>query len=304
MLPNFTVKAEEENKSYGRFIVEPLAQGYGQTLGNVLRRVLLTSLSGAAVTQVKIKGVPHQFHTISGLKEDVVEFLLNVKKIRLKLHGDKPGKMEINVRGPRTVTAGDIKLPENVEIVNKDLYLGELSDSKSKLDVDFVVENGEGYVMAEERQTNEVGVIPLDSLFSPVVRVNYKVDATRVGRLTNFDKITLEIWTDGTISPKAALDQASKVLVSMFKAIYEPIVPKEEVKESSEAKLSEELSKMTVEELDLPTRITNSLRKGGIKTVGQLCETPRKKLMKIKNLGVRSIELIDAKLKEKGCVIA
>lgn len=305
MVPSFTVKTEEENTTYGRFVLEPLTQGYGSTMGNVLRRVLLSSLSGAAVTQVKIKGVSHQFSSLSGLKEDVVEFILNVKKIRLKLHGDKPGKMKLSVKGPRTVTAADIEPSENVEIINKDLVLGELADSKSKLDVEFVVESGVGYVTADERQTTEVGVIPVDSLFSPVTKVSYKVEATRVGRLTNFDKVTLEIWTDGTIMPKAAVEESAKILVTMFQAVYQPVVVEgEETPAQPDNGLSDDVSKMTIEELDLPTRITNSLKKGGIKTVGDLVETPRKKLMKIKNLGGRSIELIEEKLKEKGCVIA
>ncbi len=305
MVPSFIVKTEEENTTYGRFALEPLTQGYGNTMGNVLRRVLLSSLPGAAVTQVKIKGVSHQFSSLAGLKEDIVELILNVKKIRIKLHGDKPGKMKLSVKGPKTVTAADIEPSENVEIVNKDLVLGELADAKSKLDVEFVVESGAGYVTSDERPTSEVGVIPVDSLFSPVTRVAYKVDATRVGRLTNFDKVTLEIWTDGTIMPKTALEESAKILVSMFHAVYQPVVIEgEDATETSESALSEDVAKMTIEELDLPTRITNSLKKGGIKTVGDLVETPRKKLMKIKNLGGRSIELIEEKLKEKGCVIA
>ena len=298
--PPFKLIKIEEKDSYGQFVIEPLRQGYGHTLGNILRRVLLSDFPGAAITRVKIKGIPHQFTTLTGLKEDIVELILNLKTIRVKLHGDKPGKITLNVKGPKEVTAADAEVSENVEIMNKDLYLGSLATNKNKLEAEMVVEQGVGYVTADEHErTGEIGVIPVDSLFSPIERVNYTVEATRVGKLTNFDKLSLQIWTDGTLVPSSALDQAARMLMEHFHAIFEPILTEEE-EESPKKDMAEETSKMTVEELDLPTRITNSLKKGGIKTVQQLLETPDKKLLKIKNMGVKSIETVKKAVKEKG----
>jgi len=297
--PNFKIKTEVENENYGKFVIEPLDQGYGHTLGNALRRVLLSSLPGAAVTNIKIEGVKHQFSTIDGLAEDVVEFLLNVKKIRFRLAKNELVKVTLSAKGPGKVTAADLRLPAGVEVVNKDLYLGTLADSKSKIEAEMTVESGYGFLPAEEQKTGTIGLIPLDAIFTPITRVNYKVEATRVGRMTNLDKLILEIWTDGTIDPLTALKSAAKILVSYFLQIYEPKAVSTEGVAVTPA-VSDEILKMTLDELDLPTRIVNALKKGGVETVGQLLGTPKKELIKIKNLGAKSISIVEEKLREKG----
>lgn len=299
--PNFTVKTETDKPDYGKFIIEPLDFGYGHTLGNSLRRVLLTSLKGSAVTKVKIDGVKHQFSTIPGLKEDVVQLILNIKKIRFSLNSDKEVVMRLNIKGPKKVLAGE--LDGEAQVINKDLYLGELTSSKAKLSLELTVESGYGYVTAEEFEgKKEIGSIVIDALFSPVSRVNYKVESTRVGRMTNLDKLILEVWSDGSRSPLEAVQTASKILVSYFLQIYEPKAkPSEGV--AVTPTISEEILKMTLEELDLPTRIVNALHNGGIDTVGQLLGTPKKELFKIKNLGAKSIVSIEEVLREKGIAL-
>lgn len=301
--PRFKVKTEKETPDFGVFIIEPLEQGYGHTLGNALRRILLSSLLGAAITTVKIEGVKHQFSTLPGLKEDIVEFILNLKKVRLKIHGEKTAKLRLSVTGPKKITAQDLEVPAEVEIVNKDLYLGSLA-AKNKIEIGLTAEQGLGYSLAEERKTGTVGVIPLDATFSPVLRVNYKVEATRLGRMTNLDKLILEITTDGTLTPRVALEEAAKILVAHFLQIYEPKAEIEEISVALAPQVSEEILKMSIEELELPTRIINSLKNGGIETVGQLLGAPPKQLVKVKNLGVKSLALISEKLREKGVALS
>ena len=301
--PNFKVKTDKEEASYGKFIIEPLEQGYGHTLGNSLRRVLLSSLKGAAVTKVKIAGVKHQFSTLTGLKEDVVEIILNIKKLRLHLNNQEKATLTLSVKGPKKVYAQDIEPNADVDIINKDLYLFELTSPKTKIDMTLTVEEGFGYVTQEEKEEEkEIGIIVVDSLFSPVERVNYKIEATRVGRMTNLDRLILEIWTDGSISPNQALKEAAKTLVSYFFQVYEPkAVVNEGV--AVTPSVSDEVLKMTLEELDLPTRIVNALHIGGVDTVGQLLGTPKKEMMKIKNLGSKSISVIDETLRAKGVAL-
>lgn len=302
--PNFKIETEKEEKDYGKFIIEPLEQGYGHTIGNALRRVLLSSLPGAAITQIKIDGVKHQFSTFSGLKEDIVELILNIKKIKLKLLSQDKTELKLKVNGPKQITAGDIEPNSNVEIANPDLYLGTLADKDHKLNATLTVEAGFGYSLSEEREKGEIGTIPLDALFSPIVRVNYKIEATRVGRATDFDKLVLEIWTDGTILPKDALKFAAKNLVTYFMQVYEPKVASEQASDVVVTPMiSDEILKMTIEELDLPTRITNSLKNGDIETIGQLLGTPRKELLKMKNLGAKSLSAVEEKLREKGVAL-
>ncbi|KKR00658.1 MAG: DNA-directed RNA polymerase subunit alpha, DNA-directed RNA polymerase subunit alpha [Microgenomates group bacterium GW2011_GWC1_39_12] len=301
--PNFSIKTEVEEKNFGRYSIEPLTQGYGQTLGNSLRRVLLTSLSGNAITTVKIEGVKHQFATLPGLKEDVVEFLLNVKKIRLMLEGSDTATMKLVKHGPGVITARDIEVSAGVTIMNPDLILGTLADKKATIDMQLTVQKGFGYMTADEQHNDEIGVIPLDALYSPIIRVNYHVEATRVGRMTNLDKLILEIWTDGTKAPLDALKNAASILVSYFSQIVEPkVVVKEDAVVVSTA-VSDETVKMRIEELDIPTRIVNALSNGGIETIGQMLATPRAELMKIKNLGAKSITIIEDKLKEKSVTL-
>lgn len=301
--PTFKIKTEVDKPDYGLFIIEPLEQGYGQTLGNSLRRVLLTSLSGAAITSVKIAGVSHQFSTVPGLKEDVVELLLNLKKVRFVMPSDEPVTLTLSKKGPGSVTAGDIDAPSGVTLVNPDAVIGTLADKKASLEIEMRAEKGYGYVASDEKKADEIGRIPVSALFSPVVRVNYRVEATRVGRMTNLDKLVMEIWTDGSTLPLEALKQAAKLLVSYFLQVIEPkAVGAVEMVAVSTA-VSDEVLKMRIEELDIPTRIVNALGNGGIDSVGQLLGTPRPDLMKIKNLGSKSLSLVEEKLREKGVAL-
>ena len=295
--PIFAIKPKKETADYGEFIIEPLDQGYGHTLGNALRRVLLTSLPGAAVTQVKIAGIRHRFSTLEGLKEDVVELILNIKQIQLKYEGKKPVKMKLETQGPGEVKAGDIKTPAEVKIVNPELVLGRLADKKSTLKLEMVVESGFGYLPAKGRKSDTLGVIPVDALFSPVRRVNYNVEATRVGRRTDLDRLILEITTDKTISPGEALKEAAKILAAFFNQIIEP--KEGPVEEEKKEELPREVLRLTVEELNLPTRIANALRKGGYETVEDLTVATPADIAKVKNLGEKSTKVIQAALAEK-----
>lgn len=301
--PIFKTKAEDQNDTYGRFVIEPLETGYAHTLGNALRRVLLSSLSGAAVTSLIIDGVKHQFQSLDGLKEDIVEFILNLKKLRVKLPDGQKAVIRLDVAGPKEVRASDIDLPSGVEIANPELYLGTLADKKSKLSAQITVENGYGYSLADERSTGVIGVIPVDATFTPVIRVNYRQEATRVGRQTNFDRLVIEIWTDGTVSPSDALKTGAKVLVSYFLQLYEPKAEPEQANVAVTPTVSDDVLKMLIEELDLPTRLENALKNGSIETVGQLLGTPRKELLKIKNLGGKSLGIVEEKLREKGVAL-
>lgn len=300
---NFVIKTEVEKPGYGMFVIEPLEQGYGHTLGNSLRRVLLSSLPGAAITSIKVAGVSHQFSTLAGLKEDVVELILNLKKVRLSLVDGDSAVLKLSKKGPGVVTAGDFEVPAGVTIVNPDLHIATLTDKKAELDLEASVEKGYGYIQADERHLDEVGRIPMDSLYSPVVRVNYRVDATRVGRMTNLDKLVMEIWTDETVGPLEALKKASKVLVSYFLQVYEPKAKMSEDAVAVTPSISDEVLKMRIEELDIPTRIVNALARGSIESIGQLLGTPRTELMKIKNLGAKSLSIVEEKLREKGVAL-
>lgn len=300
-LQQITIETEKETANFGRFIIEPLDQGYGHTIGNSLRRVLLSSLSGTAITQVKIANIRHQFSTLPGMTEDVVDFILNLKKVRIQYSGDKPAKLTLDVKGPKEVKASDITASAGVEIINGDLVLAHLADAKAKLTVQLVAENGTGYSLADERKTGEIGVIPIDANFSPASHVNYKVEATRVGRVTNFDKLTMEISTDGTIKPSDALKKAAKILVDYFTTITEPNT---NVKKKTEAQLqapvTDEVLKTSLEELDLPVRLTNSLKSGKIETIADFLDHDKRELLKMKNMGPKSIALVEEKLREKG----
>lgn len=298
--PTFKIKEEKTSEGYGEFIIEPLEPGYGHTLGNALRRVLLVSIPGASVTSVKIGGAKHKFSTIPGLKENLVDFLLNVKGLNLRLLDSKDqSTVKLSVKGPKEITAKDLELPEDVEVINKDHYLGFLSDKKAKLDVELTVEKGMGYSLADERKISTLGVIPTDAVFTPIKRVNYEVSATRVGRQTNLDKLTLQIWTNGVVKPREALEEAARILSAYFLQVFEPkavSVPET----TALTGVSDAVSRMTIDELDLPTRIYNSLRNGGVETIGQLLDTPRKDLIGMRNMGAKSIGVIEEKLKEKG----
>lgn len=301
-LSQIEAETEQETASFGKFIIKPLDQGYGHTIGNSLRRVLLTSMPGAAIIQVKIAGVKHQFSSLPGMSEDIVEFILNLKKVRLKITGDKPVKLNLEVKGPKIILARDIEKAAGVEIVNGDLVLAHLADAKAKLSARLIAQNNTGYSLVEERKSDEIGVIPIDANFSSVVRVNYKVEATRVGRLTNYDKLIIEISTDETIKPSEALKKAAKILVDYFTTIYQPQTGVKKTK-PVESQLSEELLKTSLEELDLPVRLTNSLKSGKVETVGDFLQKEKRDLLKMKNMGPKSIALVEEKLREKGVMV-
>jgi DNA-directed RNA polymerase subunit alpha len=299
--PTFKIKEEKVSEEYGEFIIEPLEPGYGHTLGNALRRVLLVSIPGAAVTSVKISGAKHKFSTIPGLKENLVDFLLNIKGLNLRLLDSKDqSTVKLSVKGPKEITAKDLELPEDVEVINKDHYLGFLADKKAKLDVELTVEKGMGYSLSDERKIATLGVIPTDAIYTPIRRVNYEVSATRVGRQTNLDKLTLQIWTNGVVRPKEALEEAARILSAYFVQVFEPKTTAMPETVAAQAGVPDAVSRMTIDELDLPTRIYNSLRNGGVETIGQLLETPRKDLISMRNMGGKSIGVIEEKLKEKG----
>lgn len=293
----FQIKKKKETADFGQFVFEPLEQGYGHTLGNAFRRVLLTSLPGAAVTQVKISGVKHQFSTLEGLKEDIIEFILNLKQLRIKYQGEKPAKLTLDVNGPKEVKAADIKTPAKVEIINKDQVLGNLANKKSKLKAEIVVESGFGYSPAEERKSEKLGIISVDASFSPIRRVNYKVEATRVGRRTDLDRLIFEITTDGTIKPSEALKNSANILVAYFNQVVSPKKSPKIKKKEGIARLA--TLELTVEELGLPTRIANALRKGGYGTLGDLTAASWEDLTKVKNLGEKSIKVVEVVLAEK-----
>ena len=296
--PIFHIKSEQESATFGRFIIEPLEQGFGQTLGNSLRRVLLSSLPGAVITQIKIGGVKHKFSTLEGMSEDVIDLILNLKQVRFGYEGEKPVKLELEKSGPGVVKADDIKTSANVQVINKDLVLANLANKKSSLKIEMTVEKGFGYLPAEVDKEGKLGVIPLDAAFSPVRRVNYQVEATRVGQRTDLDKLILEITTDGTIKPKEALKASAKILITFFNQVINP--KKVEIKKEAKSPIDEEATKLTLEELDLSTRIVNALRKSGYGTVADLLGIKPADLAKIKNLGEKSIKTVQTALAKKG----
>lgn len=298
----FTVKEVTNIDGYGEFIIEPLEPGFGYTIGNALRRVLYTSIPGSAVTAVKIAGVKHKFSTVDGLKENVIDLLLNIKELNLKLaDGQDEATIRMSVKGATEITAADFELTDAVEVINKDHYLGSLSGKSSKLEMELKVERGMGYSLSEHRESSTVGLIQTDAIFTPIRRVTYSVEATRVGQRTNLDKLTMKIWTNGTVDPKDALDRAAKLLANSFLQVYEPKASESTSESgSSSASIPSGAAKMTIDELDLPTRIYNSLRNGGIETVEQLLQTPRKDLISMRNMGGKSISVIEEKLQDKG----
>ena len=293
--PIFEVKEEKKDKDFGRFVITPLERGYGNTLGNSLRRVLYGSLEGSVATSVKISGVKHQFTTLKGMKEDIVEFVLNLKKVRFQTDSDKPVKATLSAKGPGEVKAGEIK-SSSAKVANPDLVLASLNKG-AKIDATIEVETGVGYSPAEERVVREIGLIPLDASFSPITRVNYKVEETRVGRLTNYDKLVLEITTDGSLTPKEALKKASETLMGYLKQIVSPVkVEKEEKKD--EITLGA-IGKLSVEEIGLPTRVANALVKAGYHSVEDLSKAKKEELAKVRNLGEKSVKIVEAALGEK-----
>ncbi len=293
--PFFDIKEEEHATDYAKLVISPLEQGYGQTLGNSLRRVLLTSLPGAAVTSVRISGVKHQFSTLKGMKEDMVEFVLNLKKVKFHYEGEKPVTATLSASGASEVYARDIQVDPSVKIANPDQLLAVLSDGK--LDAKIEITHGTGYSPADERATGEIGLVPMDAAFSPIVRVNYRVEETRVGRVTNYDKLIMELWTDGTIDPREAVVNAAQILVSYYQQIVTPKVTAV-IEEKVDSGLGA-LGKLSVEEIGLPTRVANALIKAEYETVEDLVNAKRDNLVKVRNLGEKSVKIIDAALGER-----
>lgn len=294
----FKIKTEKETDNFARLAMEPLEAGFGHTLGNSLRRILLTSLPGAAITSVKIDGIAHRFSTINGVLEDVIEIILNIKRIRLNVYSDKGVKLTLKAAGKKEVKAKDLEIEGDGEIINPKQHLATLTDSKSKLNMEMEAYQGRGYSVAEERRSDQIGVIPVDALYSPVVSVNYAVEATRVGRRTDFDKLVLDITTDGTVTPLEAVNRAARILSDTFRNIYEP--EPEAVTEETTSKIPEDVLRATVEELDLPVRITNALKAVEINTIEDLINASKQQLLKAKNLGAKSLTLIAEKLAERG----
>lgn len=291
---------DSEDLTYGKFVFEPLERGFGTTVGNSLRRVLLSSLPGYAITSVKIDGVQHEFSQIEGVKEDVTEIVLNLKNVILKLHSDGPKTVYIEANGEKEVTAGDIKGDSDIEILNPEMHIASLSKD-AKLSMELVVDSGRGYVSAEQNKqdmTPVIGVIAIDSIYTPVLRANYNVENTRVGKRIDYDKLTLEVWTDGTISAREAVSIAAKILSDHLKMFID-LSDKEYVSDVIVQKKEEtenQVLDMTIEELDLSVRSFNCLKRAGINTVGELIYKTDAEMMKVKNLGKKSLEEVNAKL--------
>jgi DNA-directed RNA polymerase subunit alpha len=296
-----------ENNSYGKFVVEPLERGYGITLGNSLRRILLSSLPGAAVTSIKIDGVLHEFSTVPGVVEDVTEIILNIKGLRLKLHGDEPKTLYIDYEGEGEIKAGDIKTDADVEILNPDLHIATISGS-NRFFMEIAVSHGRGYVSADKNKTQNqpIGIIPIDSIYTPCTKVNYVVDNTRVGQVTDFDRLTIEVWTDGSIAPEEAISLGAKILsdhLNLFINLNDKARETEILVEKGEP-ARDKVLEMTIEELDLSVRSYNCLKRAGINTVEDLTNKTEDDMMKVRNLGRKSLEEVVQKLEAMGLSLA
>jgi DNA-directed RNA polymerase subunit alpha len=293
----------EEDRNYGKFIVEPLERGYGTTLGNSLRRILLSSLPGAAVTSVKIDGVLHEFSTIPGVKEDVTEIILNLKKLAVRLNGENTKRVIINAVGPREVTAGDIIADAGLEIHNPELHIATLAENAT-LVMEINIARGRGYVPADQNKTENmpIAMIPVDSIFTPVTRVNFTVENTRVGHVTDFDKLVLEIWTDGSITPEEGVSIGAKIMEEHLKLFIDLTESMEDVEimVEKEEDQKEKALEMTIEELELSVRSFNCLKRASINTVEELTQRTEEDMMKVRNLGKKSLEEIRNKLDELG----
>lgn len=300
-----TIECVDQNadESFGRFIIEPLERGYGITLGNALRRVLLSSLPGAAVTSVKIEGVLHEFSTIPGVVEDTTEIILNLKSLRFKMHVDEPKVLRIESQGEGEVKAADIIVDPDVEILSPDLHIATLNED-GRLFMELTVKKGRGYVSAEKNKEADhaIGIIPVDSIFNPVTKVNYNVENTRVGQITDYDRLTLDVWTDGSITSKEAISLAAKIL-SDYLGLFVGLTDHASDMETMVVKEEEPRNRildMTIEELDLSVRSFNCLKRAGINSVGELVTKNVEDMMKVRNLGKKSLEEVDRKLHELG----
>jgi len=301
------IERDAEARNYGKFVIGPLEQGYGMTLGNALRRVLISSLDGFAVTSVRISDVLHEFSDILGVREDVLQVMLQIKQLRLVLHDVETTRMHLDVRGEGIVTAADIIAPPEVEIINPDLYLFSADNSKTHLDIEFTIERGRGYSPANDRGGHlPIGELPVDAIFGPVKKVNWEIQSARVGQSTNYDKLILEIWTDGTVSPEKAMSTSAKILIEHLRfiaGVSEESLALSIEEEVSTSGLTSEVAETPVESLDLSVRVFNSLKRTGITTVGDVLELLDKgdqAVMSIRNFGEKSLDELRLRMVEKG----
>lgn len=300
------IEREAEARNYGKFVISPLEHGYGVTIGNALRRILLSSLEGAAVTSVRISETLHEFSDIPGIREDVLQIMLQIKQLRLTLKDTDSARMHLEVRGEGVVTAADIIAPPEVTIINPDLYLFTSDSSKTRLDLEFTIERGRGYIPANEHGRMPIGELPVDAIFSPIKRVNWEVASARVGQSTNYDKLILELWTDGAISPETALSTAAKIMIEHLRfiaGVSEETLTVSMEKEITGSRITSEVAEAPVESLDLSVRVFNSLKRTGITTVGdvlELLEKGENAVMSIRNFGEKSLDELRLKMREKG----
>lgn len=308
--PKIEIAEISEDNRYGKFICEPLERGYGTTFGNSLRRMLLSSLEGAAIISIRIDGVLHEFSTIPGVRDDVTNIVLNLKELCLKMAGNEPRIIRIDVEGEKEVTAADIICDADIEILNPDLHIATVNED-GKLKIEMTVERGRGYVPADKNKKPDdtIGVIPIDSIFSPVKRVNYTVQDTRVGNVTDYDRLILEVWTDGSLRPEEAVSKAAGILVMHLK-LFQNMDGLPEEEEEEEATFPEEeeddsskVLDMTIEDLDLSVRSFNCLKRANINTVADLAEKTEDDMMKVRNLGRKSLEEVKKKLEELGLTL-
>ncbi len=296
------IKTVKETETEGVYSFEPLPKGYGHTMGNVLRRVLLTSVEGAAITQVRIKGVKHQFSTIEGIQEDVVQITLNLKNLRFKKYNEEPVYVTLDADKKGTVTAGDLQCPSDVEVINENAPIATITKDGTTLDMEILVESGYGYSPSEDRDTDKIGVILLDAFFNPVLNVSYEVDPTRFGKSIDLDKLTLNVTTDGSLSPEKAVIEASKLVKAFFERLVMWDVTEDLTEEELEDVSNSEVltkTKVLVDDLPLPTRTVNALKKADILTLSELAEKTEEELLDIKNIGKKSIKEINKLLEEE-----
>ena len=301
------IEREAEARNYGKFVISPLERGYGITLGNALRRVLLSSLEGAAVTSMRISDLQHEFTDIPGVREDVIRVMLQIKQLRMKLYDVDNARLHLEVRGSGVITAADIITPPEVELVNPDLYLFSVDDANTNLEIELTVEKGRGYSPADDRSGRlPIGELPVDAIYSPVRRLNWDVGSARVGQSTNYDRLVMEIWTDGTVGPEEALSTGAKVLIDHLRhlaGVSEETLMAIVEEESESSRLTSEIIETPIENLDLSVRVFNSLKRTGITTVGEVLELLEKgdeAVMSIRNFGEKSLDELRQKMREKG----
>jgi DNA-directed RNA polymerase subunit alpha len=294
----FRIDATKLSPTHGRFEIEPLEEGYGVTLGNALRRILLSSLSGAAITSVKIDGIRHEFSDIPHVREDVTELVLNLKKIRLKSHIDQPVSIELDVRGIREVTGADLQVPSDVEVVNPEQYIATLDSPDAELHAEMIVERGKRYLPTDQNESLDIGTIPIDAVFSPIRRVNYVIERKRVGPMTNFERLVLEIWTDGTMAPADAMTQSAEILRQHFQQVadFGKVEVGTSVKPPTGSSLPPHIYDMLIEKLELTPRAYNSLKRANISKVGEVLEMSEEELLAVRNFGKKSLDELKERL--------